>query len=355
MGQQLRTYAFLNAKLRARISKIITEDTLERMIKSPSVEEALGLIRDTSFRGVEEVYKKTGDFKLAELEILKREVELYVEVEQYLEDRTLEFVRAHTSRFEIDNLKNAIRLFFTKTIRKRPIETLTPYILREKIHYDISVDEIMKSENIDEIVQNLSETPYARIVEHHRASIEKDLSLFPLEIALDRFYYQTLTSEALKLTPRDRKIALRLIGIEIDIQNIDWIIRFKTFYDLPIETVIGLVIPGGQMLPSQSIRDAYLSQNPKLILGDIINKYYPGLSSMLSLQGSDTGTRLLLIERILDEIMSYEIRRILGGYPFTIGILLSYFLLKRKEMRRIMMILNAKRYNLPEDRIRAAL
>ncbi len=355
MGQQLRTYGFINAKLRARISKIVTGDTLERMIKAASVEEAFRLISGTSFDAAGEVYTKTGDLKLAEQEILKREIGLYLEIEKYIKGSALQFVRTLASRFEIDNLKNALRLFFTRTVRKRPVEALSRYLIRERILYDIAIDGIVKSESFDEIVQILSETPYAGIVERYKEDVGKDRSLFRLEIALDKLYYRALISDAQELTPRDRRTALRLIGIEIDIQNIDRIIRFKTYYDLPMETVMDLVVQGGTMLPSQSIRDAFLSRDPNTILGGIIKKSYPGLSYMLSSQSSDAGARLLLIERILEQIMSYEVRHILAGYPFTIGILLSYFSMKSSEIRRVMAILNAKLYDLPEDRIRAAL
>jgi vacuolar-type H+-ATPase subunit C/Vma6 len=71
---------------------------------------------------------------------------------------------------------------------------------------------------------------------------------------------------------------------------------------------------------------------------------YPGLSALLSAQTSDSTSRLILIRRILEEIMKQEVRRILAGYPFTIGIVLSYFILKRNELRRIRTILNAKQY-----------
>jgi len=355
MGQQLRTYGFINAKLRARISKIVSGDTLERMIRAPSLEEAFRIVSDTSFHAAGEVYARTGDLKLAEQEILKREIGLYMEIEKYIKGGTQQFVRTLASRFEIENLKNALRLFFTRTEKKRPVEALSRYLVRERILHDIAVDEIIKSENLDGIVQVLSETPYAGIVEQHKADVEKDRSLFRLEIALDKYYYETLIRDTQKLTPPDRRTALRLIGIEIDIQNIDWIIRFKTYYGLSMETVMGLVIQGGRILASQSIRDAFLSQNPNTLLGDVINKYYPGLSGMLSSPSADAGARLLLIERILEQIMSYEVRHILGGYPFTIGILLSYLVLKRNEMRRVMTILNAKLYGLPEDRIKAAL
>ena len=53
--------------------------------------------------------------------------------------------------------------------------------------------------------------------------------------------------------------------------------------------------------------------------------------------------------------MKHEIQRILQGYPFTIGIILCYFLLKRDEIKRIKTVLNAKQYNIAEERIEGML
>jgi V/A-type H+-transporting ATPase subunit C len=49
--------------------------------------------------------------------------------------------------------------------------------------------------------------------------------------------------------------------------------------------------------------------------------------------------------------MKIEVRKILTGYPFTIGIILAYFILKSDEIRKIMTVLNAKFYEWPEERI----
>jgi len=74
MTSPLRRYAFINAKLRARISKLIPENTFQRMIKSHSLEEALVILKDTPYSILEEIYQKTGDLKLGELELLKAEI-----------------------------------------------------------------------------------------------------------------------------------------------------------------------------------------------------------------------------------------------------------------------------------------
>ena len=76
---------------------------------------------------------------------------------------------------------------------------------------------------------------------------------------------------------------------------------------------------------------------------------------MLTAQTSDSSSRLLLIERILEQVMKHEIQRILQGYPFTIGIILCYFLLKKNEIAKVKTVLNAKHYGVSEERIEGML
>ena len=77
MASPLSKYSFINAKLRARISKILPDETFSQLAKAPFLDEALALLRETPFAGLEEIYSATGDLKQAELELLKNEIELY--------------------------------------------------------------------------------------------------------------------------------------------------------------------------------------------------------------------------------------------------------------------------------------
>ena len=355
MTSPLRRYAFINAKLRARISKLIPENTIQQMIRSHSLEEALVILGNTPYGILHEIYHKTGDLKLGELEILKAEIYVYTEIEKYIQDETLELVRSLISFYEIDNLKNVIRIFFDRKIRKRSVETASLYILRDKILHDIAVDAIINAESTEEIVHILETTPYASIVEKFKDSVLQEGSLFLLEIALDHYYYENLIRVAEKLPATDRKESLRLIGVEIDLHNIIWIIRFRRFYNLSIEKVLTLIIPGGYHLGTGLLKQAHESQNVTSVLQGIIKTTYPGLETMLSSQPADSSARLLLIERILERILVYEVQRILRGYPFTIGIIFAYFILKKNEMKKIKAILNAKQYKIPEERIKGLI
>jgi V/A-type H+-transporting ATPase subunit C len=352
MTRPVKRYAFIHAKLRTRLSKMLSADLLTQMIRSHSLQEAVQLLRGGAFDIIEQVYDQTGDLKMAELELLKQEIRLYTEVESYLGAELLPFIRALTARYEIDNLKNLLRLWFDRTIRKRSIQEAAGYLLREKIHFDLNIDAVLEAPDIGAVIAALSSTPYAQVIGEHAAGVTE--TLFPIEIALDHFYYRQLLEETERLEPRDRGIARRLIGVEIDLQNIGWLVRFKDFYKLPLDTALPLMIPYGHNLDRETLGEAYSGQSITGIVAGLIKKRYAALAPLLSGAGGET-SRLVLIERVLSEILMLEVRHILTGYPFAIGIVLAYFILKKNEISRLMTILNAKYYMLDEERIKGLI
>jgi V/A-type H+-transporting ATPase subunit C len=352
MATAIRKYAFINAKLRARISKLLPDSLLVQMAGAYSLQEALSFLRDTPYGILDDIYRKTGDLKLGELELLRDEIRVFTEVEKYVQEDTLSIVQALLSLYEIENLKNAIRIFFDRKLRHREVDTAVLYLLRDTVLHDIPIDLIINAENLEEVAKALEATPYAHIIDKYGQTIIRDGSLFRVEIAFDHYYYNSLISAAEKMDSRDRKEALRIIGVEIDLVNVNWIIRFRRFYNLTLEEVIALILPGGYHLRSERLQEAYSTQDATKIVKDILKSDYPGLETLLSSQATDSISRLLLIERVLEQILIHETRRILMGYPFTIGIVLSYFIFKKNEIKKVRAILNAKQYRIPVDRIK---
>ncbi len=356
LGQErLKKYAFINAKLRARISNIISDDLLSQMAKARSLPEAMRLLHDTNFQILEEVYTRTGDLKLAELELYKKEIELYHEIERYISGNVLEFVKGLTRKYEVENLKAALRLWFDRVIRKRNIEPFTGYLYREKIHYDLHVDQIINVDSIETIVEVLANTPYAKIIKENASQLEVTRHLFPIEIALDKYFYKQLYDKAKKLDRMDFDIVKRMLGVEIDMENISWLVRFRDFYKMTMDQSIANMIPYGHHLDKKALEEAFSSGDSTEILRGLISKKYAALSSMLVVQSSDNQSKLVLLSRLLDQVILYEVKKIKGGYPFTIGIVMAYFVLKKNEIRKVMTILNAKYYNIEEERIKSVI
>ncbi|MCG8699978.1 MAG: V-type ATPase subunit, partial [Bacteroidales bacterium] len=334
MAGPLAKYAFVNAKLRARISNILAEERFQQLVKASTLDATLSLLRDTPFADLESVYATTGDLKQAELELLRKEIALYTDIRTYLHRNTQPVVEALLARFEIDNLKNAIRVFFDRRVRERSVDDSMHYVLQEPILHELPISIILHAQSFDEIAGLCQGTPYQAIIRKYCHMVEDEGSLFRMEVAFDHYYYETLLTALGKLAKKDRSLAMRLVGIEIDIQNISWLMRLKTYYDLPLEEVLNTLIPGGHSLKRPLIDDLYRAQNVTSVLQDFVKDQYPGLSTLLGGKASDSASRLQILQRILEEIKRQEVQRIMVGYPFTIGILLAYYFLKGEELAR---------------------
>ena len=104
MVSPLSKYSFINAKLRARISKILPDEIFDRLTKASSLDAALVILQDTTFSSLQEIYSSTGDLKKAELELLKNEIELYTNIKQHVHQNSMELIDALLYQFEIENL-----------------------------------------------------------------------------------------------------------------------------------------------------------------------------------------------------------------------------------------------------------
>jgi V/A-type H+/Na+-transporting ATPase subunit C len=343
MTERLSKYAFINAKLRARISKILSPEVFNELARASSLESMLTMLRETCFSELETAYSATGDLKQVEFKLIEYEIGLYRELKRHVHRDTVEFLDALLVRYEIDNLKNAIRVFFDRMVRGRPIDPGSEYILYEPIIHAIPIDKILYAESFDEIVVLLEGTGYEAIIRGHIEKVKQDSSLFRLEIALDHLYYAGLLSSAGRLSRQDRRIVYRLIGAEIDTENISWIVRLKKFHDISRELLEASIIPGGTVVKASLTEKLCQEDTVATVLGDIIEGHYSEYTTLLS-QATGSTSGLVLIGRILEEIRQQEIRRILTGDPFTIGIIVVYFLLKRKELSTLRRLLTAKQY-----------
>jgi len=181
-------------------------------------------------------------------------------------------------------------------------------------------------------------------------------SIFLTEVLLDQFYYTTLTEQVNILSGKDYQIARKFIGVEIDLQNINWLIRFKSLYNLPVEEAIQYILPSdfsAVKSTKNTLETIYKSGSIQDILTAYLKKNYRMFLSLLSGESPDMSSRFMLIEKVFENIMLFEVSKVMSGYPFTIGIIFAYFILRKNEIKRIMTILNAKYYGIQEDRLKS--
>lgn len=356
MKSAVSSYAFINAKLRGRISRIVPRETLMQMVLARSLEEAVRVLERTSYAPAVQVYTETGDILLTELEIERTNRSGLEDMRRYVtqfgRSDVAEFVVTLLMRFEIWAVKSALRLWFEHRVRGRSIEDKISYLLRSE---GSDTEAIVNASDADRIVTLLEDRPFGPVIKSKIDSVADSRSLFDLEIALDRWYYRALIDASAQLSGRDAPIARRLIGMEIDTINVNWVVRLRLFYsgDSARRVDGSQLLPGGSIVDRKTLDAAMAAHDPAAPLaGAISTRIGVFATGEESGDHEDSSMRsLAFLESLLQQMLLVESRRILGGYPFTIGVILAYFVLSRQEARSITTVLNGKNYQLSPDYI----
>jgi V/A-type H+-transporting ATPase subunit C len=178
--------------------------------------------------------------------------------------------------------------------------------------------------------------------------------LFPVELELDRFFYRRLLEQGENLPEMDRSRAERIIGVEIDIQNIDRVVRFVSFFPLKERREWEIFLPGGS-ISGEVLREAYSKGDAEEAIATLLSHRYTEYRELADGHKSNPYERLQTVERLLYTILNDEVDRLLRGYPFTMGTVIAYVFLKRREIASVVRILNAKFYGFSENAIRELL
>ncbi len=355
MATALSTYAYINAKLRGRISKLLDEEFFRRVAGARSFPEAMGMLAGTPYEAAADAYTRTGDVKMSELELVRTEWSLLASLDRSIPDAIRPFTDAVLRRFEVASVKHALRLWFERSVRGRPIDEKVAYLVRDERVHDAPVDACINASGAAEVARALADRPYAGALGGPLGRVEQSGSLFEVEVALDRWYYGRLVERARALGGRDAPVALRLLGLQIDIQNVNWIVRMRRSYGPEHGELLEAVLPGGTLIRPDDARAAYRADRPIDELLGVLGGRHPILASRRPDEDERGARRLALLEELLRAVLFAEVRRTLGGYPFTIGTMLAYVLLVGNEVRLLVSVLNAKYYELPPQRIEELL
>lgn len=354
MPGALTVYGFLNAKLKARISGLLSREFLETLVRAPTLPEAVARLKDTPYSALESEYSRTGDLRGCEALLYSMEVECHSSLERFAKEPVRSVIRAHTVRFEAETLKNALRLRFERRIRGHVSDGSDVYLYRGPLPNRLDLDAVLAAPDPESLAAAVSGTPYEPALRRAAPRAETEKTLYPLEAELDRLSFGILLASLEGLSRRDREIARRILGIEIDLHNVQWLARAQHFYRLGPEEALASLIPGGGTYDSARAAAAYKSGNLTDLTAVLLGGRNRGLGALAG-SGGDPTARLAFLEGALREVLRSESGRLLAGYPFTIGTVLAYFARKREEIRALLALLNAKYYALPEERIRNAL
>jgi vacuolar-type H+-ATPase subunit C/Vma6 len=341
-------YSLVNARIRTRLASLLSADTVARCAAARDLSEFYTTLVGTIYEPVLSRPEVALDPRVAERLLVEQEVQWHSELVKDLRDPERDLVASLLEKYELENLKAALRVREGERNRDD-----LKYIIRKNLPHALPYQSIAEARSLDDVLAYLVATPYLLPVRSSLDEYKQRGTLFPTEIALELDFYRRIKQKVEKLGRSDKPIARRLIGLEIDIKNIGWLIRLKFYYNVPTGELIDYNIPGGYRMTSDRMRNAFIADSIKDVLAVALERTFKPAAE-IARREEDLG-KLLLLELILWNYLIHEAKKTFSGFPFTIGTVLSYLILKRTEIRNLITILNGKVLRLQKDEIEGNL
>jgi len=341
--KSLSTYAYLNSLLRAKISRRLYDRQMHSLAAAADLAELARLLKDTDYAPLSKLLEEGAPAKAAEKAVASIQVGRYRDIIRHVQDPVRAFVFLLMERYDLEKVEGIMRLWREKAWEDGDA------VIRERICYKIPVDEMLKASSMEEIILLLDATPYKKPLAASYQSYRQSGRLSTLEIALETDYYRRLWASSEELDGQDRSVAAKFLGLEIDLKNLEIFMRLRLYGDIPPGELPSVLLPGGSKLDEKIFAKAFASKDTRELfasLAAIPRSLMPRLRS--AREGIE---QLRFLQALLEEMVMSESRRLLSGYPFSIGTVLAYLALCRSEARQLLRIIMGKYLGLSAERI----
>ncbi|MDX9701817.1 MAG: V-type ATPase subunit [Candidatus Auribacterota bacterium] len=339
--KNLGLYANINSRIRVKLSRLLTGEQWQSLYKSSDVASLITRLSATRYAPwtqncTPETFVESIDERIAHTALEDEK-----KIASQLRGNSSLFVECWAEESDIEYIKQALRAWQ----KKQPFNPPPSYLISGR--YDIPWDIFNPKNSIEEIMLSLMHTPYGKALSAARELYRKTNIVFYLEAALEKDYFKRLAELAESFSGADKSAVIKLLGLQIDMYNINNLLRCKLYFKLPPEQVEHLIYPNGRFFSAEKFFEAYVTRDTGEFLKKIsITPLKSTLSANLTAPLQDMA---LLINHLLKEILFKEIKKMLRGYPFTIGVPLSYIVLNRWEMNQLRSLTWALRLGKKED------
>jgi len=346
-----RRYGYLNAKIRALISKMLSAGDYEKILRTDTYDESVRLLSATSTGSelVELLTKVEVDLVEVDQALTKLFVKAFKMICGYAPGKARAFLETYLWKIDLDGLKTIIRAVHNRIRKDEALKFVIP--ASEKTREEFS--RLLDAQSVAQLVEEVQDSALRGALEKSLPLYESTGSTVPLESSLDRILYSQLWEQIeKKLNPIDRVHAEELVGLRIDLSNMLVALRCKEL-GLGSVTLELLLVPTYYRL-RVNVDEAAKARN----VGELLNIFGATAYREIAQQAREAFEKesdITRIEEIADRYIAHQSFREFVGYSFHIGIALAYLNLKFYELRNIKAVIIGKYENIPIQKIRDVL
>jgi V/A-type H+-transporting ATPase subunit C len=329
------SYTAIVTKLKAMQAKLLTEKDYETIAGLRNVPEVVAFLRERpAYRDFisqmdESLFHRRSVEKLLILSLYNDYTKLY----KFAGMEQKKYLLSYLKWYEVDLINYCFRIVFNHYEKPFDISYRRPFFDR---YSKISIDKLITSTNITELVENLRGSEYyeplRKLEDVHEAK------LVDYDLALSIYYYKSVWKNQQKsLKKEEIEIFKRDMGTEVDLMNLQWIYRAKKYYHMSTAELYGFTIPiqyGLTMLEFKSLMEAHTVEEFLHILET--TKYADKIKL-------DEGVNIeKASNKILTRLFTLDRRK----HPYTFASIHTYLYLKEQEINKLTVAMECIRYGL---------
>lgn len=328
-------YSGITTKVRAMSAKLLTAEDYDIIAGLGTVTEAIEYLKDKTAYAP---YVNRMDISLyhrgnVEKILYQSLFDDYSRLFRFAGMKQKTFLKLYWKRYEIDLINYCLRIVFNHYDKPFDLEYKKEFFDR---YSQISIDRLITSKNIDELVDNLRDTEYydalARIKDSGAGT------LFDYDLALDLYYYTTLWKEKKKvLKKRELEIFTRDIGSKIDLLNLQWIYRAKKYFKMQPADIYSMIIPIHFKIHRDTVKELVETASVEEFIAHVASTYY-----VKRYDFDDHHTIERVYFECIQRLYTVDERR----NPYSIASINTYLFLKEEEIKRLTSTLECIRYGL---------
>ena len=331
----LMTYSGIVTKIRAMQAKLLTDQDFETIAGLRSVPEVIEYLKE---KPAYADYLNQMDISLyhrgnVEKILMQSLYNDYTKMFRFAGMEQKKFLKLYWKRYEVMLINYCLRIVFNHY--EKPFDLNYSKAIFDR-YSQISIERLITSRNIEELVDNLKDTEYYAPLKKIRDS-EKS-TLFDYDLALDIYYFSTLWKKEKRLLKgKEKELFTRDFGTRIDLLNVQWIYRAKKYYHMVPPDIYSLTIPIQYRLKHEEFKALVeaptVEEFVKLMEETYYSRHYQ-LEDEKKMEQiyRDIERRLYLMDR----------RR----NPYSVATINTYLFLKEEEIYKLTTALECIRYGL---------
>lgn len=337
------SYRAVSAKLSARRSSFITDKEWNKVLEFKTLDQFVDFLKQKEqYKLFFNEYKMAEDLHRMDLEVL---LEKYIVVQiedilHYFSNAYKGFFKALLMEYEINDLQLIIR-FISKG---EDAKAAKAHFLHSNKYSKLPYEKLIECKDIAQFVELLKGSIYYDALKTltHEDIITRE---FHMEMKLYILFFKTLIEKSAKLSSKDHELVKDIIGMKIDLLNVQWIYRATKHYAIFPEEILIYSLPYGRRIDYKKLKKLCYSQSLDEFK-HLANKY---LKFDLFAEESDT-----FLGNKMNRYMYKELSNI-NQNGEDISVVLTYIYKLSIELEDLVAATESIRYSMPEGKIKEYL